>query len=712
MKNRTSNFTCLILIAITLLLNACTTKTKVPVSPEQDVLVQLLGKRANEFVLTLDTLSTTKGDYFEVDAKPKEVRIKASSKIALTYGAYYYLKQIGAAFNSWEGTALDLPAKWPKKKLRKQTPFKFRKYLNVVTYGYTTPWWDWERWNQEINWMALHGINMPTAMEGQEYIWQKLWKEYGVTQAELDKHFTGPAFLPWQRMGNINGHAGPLPQEWITKKAKLQKKILSKMRDLGMKPVVPAFSGYIPAALAEKFPNAKISELNGWSGGGFDSTYLLDPKDPLFKEIGKRFIELYNQEYGKAEYYLADSFNEVTPPVSTENKLDELAAYGQVIYETLNEAAPGATWVMQGWLFGHDAYFWEKDAVIAFLSKVPNDKLIIQDFGNDRYKVWEKQDAFYGKQWTYGYVHNYGGSNPIYGDFDFYKEEINYLLEHDKSTKVLGYGVMPEGLHQNSMVYEYLYDLPWDSKIPVKDWLKTNIKARYGKDFTKETLTAWIKLDSAVYSTKYWTPRWWNDQAGAYLLFKQPSKEITAFKGHPTNLKLLEEANLLLEKNKENNPLIQEDFIAHKRHELSLKIDTLLQQATYAYINNDFEKGDSLQLQFHTLIDSTEQLLENSKLDRLDYWVQEATNYGDTPETKAFYKKNARLLINQWGGVGNLNNYASRAWKDQYQLLYKTRWDIYLGSLRVNSELGGELNQERIEQNIKEWDELWLDYPH
>jgi len=44
-------------------------------------------------------------------------------------------------------------------------------------------WWDWKRWEKEIDWMALQGINLPLAFTGQEAIWQKVFKV--VSQAYL-----------------------------------------------------------------------------------------------------------------------------------------------------------------------------------------------------------------------------------------------------------------------------------------------------------------------------------------------------------------------------------------------------------------------------------------------------------------------------------------------------------------------------------------------
>lgn len=38
--------------------------------------------------------------------------------------------------------------------------------MNVCTFGYSYVHWDWSRWEREIDWMALNGINMPLAFNG------------------------------------------------------------------------------------------------------------------------------------------------------------------------------------------------------------------------------------------------------------------------------------------------------------------------------------------------------------------------------------------------------------------------------------------------------------------------------------------------------------------------------------------------------------------
>jgi hypothetical protein len=50
---------------------------------------------------------------------------------------------------------------------------------------------------------------------GQEAVWQRVWARFGLSSGDLAGFFSGPAFLAWQRMGNLRGWGGPLPQGFI-----------------------------------------------------------------------------------------------------------------------------------------------------------------------------------------------------------------------------------------------------------------------------------------------------------------------------------------------------------------------------------------------------------------------------------------------------------------------------------------------------------------
>jgi alpha-N-acetylglucosaminidase len=175
-------------------------------------------------------------------------------------------------------------------------------------------WWDWERWQQEIDWMALNGINMPLALTGEEAIWRDVYHTLGFTDKALDAFFSGPAYFSWLWMGNIDGWGGPLPQHWMDTHKDLQKKILAQERSFGMTTVLPAFTGHVPPSFIEKFPNAKVKKTN-W-GAGFNDVYILDAEDSLFEKIGALFLETQTKEYGTDHFYSADTFNENVPPTN------------------------------------------------------------------------------------------------------------------------------------------------------------------------------------------------------------------------------------------------------------------------------------------------------------------------------------------------------------------------------------------------------------
>ncbi|MCH1925206.1 alpha-N-acetylglucosaminidase [Shewanella sp. C32] len=679
-------------------------------SAAKAVLQRVTGSPLSHVDMTLVSDNNT-DDWYQVSAQHGVLNISGNSNNAITYGAYQYLRSQGSLSVSWEGKRVALPQNYADvTPFKVSSPFAERAYLNVCAYGYTTPWWDWSRWQQEIDWMAIHGVNNPVAMEGQEYVWQQLWREFGVADQQLADYFSGPAFAPWQRMGNIEGHQGPLPQSWIDKKHQLQLKILGRMAELGMEPVVPAFSGYVPKQFKTLFPDAKIYEMPKWSGFAHE-TYWLDPADPLFAKVAKRFIELYTQAYGKHKYYLSDAFNEMLPPVSKTNREADLADYGQRLYQSIHQAAPEATWVMQGWMFGADQAFWDDKAVAAFLSKIPDDKMMIHDIGNDRFHVWQGTDGFKGKPWIFGFIHNYGGSDPIYGDFGDYVTQLNTVTTAKNAGDLQGFGVFPEGLHSNSIVYEFLFDLPWQQQPDINQWYQQYSQARYGKS-TAELQAAWPQLVKGVYQVAYWHSRWWEGSAGAYLLMKRPTAATAEFPAHPGDLTQLDTGInqwLSFANDYANAPLFQYDLVDLVKQSVSLHSDALLQQAVAAYQAGDINAGDAAANKFAVLLTKLDKLMGLHQ-ETLHTWLSDAAAYGDNPQEKSYYVHNAKLQITQWGGT-KLKDYASKAWQGMYADYYLPRWQLYLQQLRQAQISKQPLDDAAAQQALIDWETHWINDP-
>ena len=115
-------------------------------------------------------------DFFELDQKGKKVVVRGNSYVNVATGINWYLKYYAGIHLSWNGMKADLPEVLPPvtKKERRETDLSLRYDFNYCTYSYTMAFWDWERWEQEIDWMALHGINLPLAAIGQECVWRNM----------------------------------------------------------------------------------------------------------------------------------------------------------------------------------------------------------------------------------------------------------------------------------------------------------------------------------------------------------------------------------------------------------------------------------------------------------------------------------------------------------------------------------------------------------
>lgn len=149
-------------------------------------------------------------DVFELESIGNKIVLRGNNGVSVASALNYYLKYYAHCDISWNGINLNVPFPMPKVegKIHKVSPYQYRHYFNYCTFNYTASWWDWERWQWEIDFMALNGINMPLALTGQNSIWYKVYRKLGFTDEELDSFFSGPAYFTWFWMGNLDGWGG------------------------------------------------------------------------------------------------------------------------------------------------------------------------------------------------------------------------------------------------------------------------------------------------------------------------------------------------------------------------------------------------------------------------------------------------------------------------------------------------------------------------
>lgn len=252
-----------------------------PVASVQGLIGRLLGApRVASFALEVIPADPATGnDVFELDydAAQQLVVVRGNAGYSIAAGLNWYLKYSlncsfswgrGGSGNNVAGVppagALPPPAGGP---VRMAAPVRWRYAYNVCTFGYTMPFWDFAQFEEELDRLALWGVSLPLAFQGQEFTVDRFYRSPvggGLNDSAINDFLAGPAFLPWNRMGNMQKWGGPLTPDWLAQQHTLQTRIVTRAREFGMVPVLPGFAGHVPRALVSRFPNATFTSSPDW----------------------------------------------------------------------------------------------------------------------------------------------------------------------------------------------------------------------------------------------------------------------------------------------------------------------------------------------------------------------------------------------------------------------------------------------------------------
>jgi alpha-N-acetylglucosaminidase len=638
----------------------------------RNVFIRVLGEKAAS--VRIETIKDDSGlDTYEYECQNGVLEIRGSSATAITRGAYDYLKSLGLGLLDWSGPAFSLPERWPDAgKIRVTTPFRIRHAYNAVTSGYTTPYWNWERWESELDWQAMHGFNMLMAPVATEAILYRVWKKLGLTEAEIEQYLTGPAHFPWLRMGSICNVGGPPPSVWYDDQIALQHRLLSRMAELGMEPVVQSFNGFVPAGMRRLFPNT-VFHNTLWNPGfpPGQRPLLIMPDDPLFSTITRLYMEEWRKEFGPARYYLVDSFNELELPETGKPVTEMLADYGEQTFKAIKSGNPEAIWVIQGWMFAYQRNIWNPATVKALFSRIPDKEVLILDYANDYNNNWQPMQAFNGKQWVYGFVPNMGGKTAYTGDLSLYAAGAARVLSSPEKKNLVGFTISGEGLENNPVVYELLSDVAWSAdSINLDDWLVQYSINRYGA-CPGPIRESWDLLRKSCYSHLVDHPQmgWQTGKCGQGRVNGAPEfyESVTKFLSCSDQLG--------------NSPGYRADAIERAALVLGLKADDWFAVAKQAYADHHPELAEKAGNRGLELLRELDRLMESHPLNRLDRWLNFARSHGVDPETTRYYESNARQIITVWGPP--VNDYSCRLWSGLVRDFYLERMKVILESLKT-----------------------------
>ena len=649
-------------------------------NPVDGLLERICPGASHKFIIQLQKGGN---DFFELDQKGNKVVIRGNNYVNIATGLNWYLKYYAGIHLSWNGMTAQLPESLPKvdTPLRKETNLSLRYDFNYCTYSYTMAFWDWNRWEKEIDWMALHGINLPLAAVGQECVWKNMLAKLGYTKEEINKFIAGPAFLAWWAMNNLEGWGGPNPDSWYTQQEALQKKILKRMREYGIEPVFPGSSGMVPHDANQKL-GLNVTEPKLWNG--FTRPAFLLPTDSRFKEIAALYYKEQEKLFGKANYYSMDPFHELEDAGSV-----DFDAAGKAVLHAMKAVNPKATWVIQGWTEN------PRPEMIKNLNN--GDILILDLFSECRPmwgipSIWKREKGYEQHDWLFCMLENFGGNIGLHGRMDqllnnFYLTKNNPLAAHLK-----GIGLTMEGSENNPVMFELMCELPWrPEKFTKEEWLKGYIKARYGT-YDETVAKAWDILANGIYNCPFG-----NNQQGTHESIFCGRPSLNNFQASswskmenyydPTTTE--DAARLMLEvadKYKGNNNF-EYDLVDIVRQSLSDRGRIVYNQTVADFKSFDKKSFAAHSQEFLNILLAQDRLLATRSEFRVGRWIEQARNLGTTPEEKDLYEWNARVQITTWGdrvcaNDGGLRDYAHKEWNGILKDFYYKRWAAYWQTLQ------------------------------
>lgn len=611
-------------------------------------------------------------DFYSIYDKEDKIVIEATNGVSAAAGFNYYLTEICHSYFGpiTENICLsDVPPPVGEKTSR-ESAFIYRYFMNYCTYSYTMLYAGWNEYERLTDWMLLNGVNLMLNIVGNEIVVRDMLTDMGYTTEEAVKFLTGPAYLPWQIMGNMSEFGGNLPSWWFEKQKLLGNRINEKLSSFGVGVIMPGFYGLVPLDLDKKHPDAKVLPQGDWCHA-FERPPIISDKDPLFDSFAESYYRNTKKHFGDIKYFGGDPFHEGG---STGNIA--LNEYGKKLIFKMQEQNSDAVWFFQGW---------QSNPALELIKDLPIEDVLIGFLKADR--VYKSHDGFYGYPWMYISTPNYGGCRITEGNIKVFLTEPFDIMEKRPEQLMVGNGMAMEGIEMDEIVFDAFGFMNFSKEKPdVLSFVKRSVASKFGKNnYIMENIYSELINKVYVMADDY-------SYCGKDCIFcARPDidAEYVSYWGmvpEGYSAKLLEDvvnaylSQYSLLKSNESYCLelldITRQLIAEKSLESLRKMRNMFKECDFTSYKNE-------QKRFLSMIDTTDELLSKSKYTNINNWVKRAEDYAEDENDKDMLIFNAKNLLMLWAGIEGsslLHDYAHRMWAGMLQH-YKKRWVHYFENL-------------------------------
>jgi len=373
--------------------------------------------------------------------------------------------------------------------------------------------------------------------------------------------------------------------------------------------------------------------------------------------------------------YNVDTFNEVTPPSTDPEKLKLL---GESIFKVLTSEDEDAIWMLQGWMFYSDIIFWTKERAKAFLTSVPQGRMLVLDLQSEYTPQYSRLDSYFGQPFIWCLLHNFGGTLGLHGSVLNINQFV-FDARDEAGSSMVGTGLTPEGTLTNYPIYDLMTEMAWRrSPVNLIQWFINYSDRRYGH-VSSDARSAWTLLLDSVFSYRM---GWGNH--GKYIFLRHPRLDLQPLVWYPPN-DVWRAWGLFVSASQEK-PLVKSTLFRHDAVDVARQGLQLILDEYYLLALRAYRKGDHTDLsvwssKFLWALRDLETLLRSDKHFLLGNWIESAKQMGTNDNETALYEMNARNQITLWGPNGEIRDYACKQWSGLIEDYYLPRWEIFFKAL-------------------------------
>jgi hypothetical protein len=346
--------------------------------------------------------------------------------------------------------------------------------------------WGESKWQDELDWLALSGVNLMLDVTGYEYVWLKYLTGIGYSFLDAKDIICGSAYYAWQYMGNIEGKEAPLHNQWFTDRVELARRNHRRMLALGIQPLFEVYTGILPNEILDH--GIDIDANMVMSQARWADMYrpaMLRTDNETYNSYAEIFYQAQRDAFGDiTDYYGGDIFHEGgTRPADLSD-----AVISEQIMQQLLKADGDAVWVIQSWQNNPTG------GTLSTFRKYPGHALVL-DLSTNTDPKWATTDEFSGTPWIYSTIELLGGHKDMHGCLTTFSKLPSFIKEREHAV---GIGFVTEGTEVNPVLYELMMEACWEkSDIKLSTWIRSYITRRYGAE-SKSAHEGWLILLETV----------------------------------------------------------------------------------------------------------------------------------------------------------------------------------------------------------------------